>query len=90
MKTTMNSEKVIEAAYEGMADPGAFDWFSQQVKDQMEKDFDPDPVAVTISHAVRDNIDLDGVASTMEYYAFELKRAAEAIRRMSEECSNQE
>ena len=80
----MNSEKIIRVAYDGMADPGSFEWFSKQVKDQMEKDFDPDPVAVTISHAFRDNVELEGVASTLEYYASELKHVAEAIRRLEQ------
>lgn len=75
----MNEDSIIKAAYDGMADAGSYDWFCRQVKNQLDESSDPDPVAVTISHAIRDNIDLEGVASTLSYYASELQRASHAI-----------
>lgn len=78
----MDNNKIIKAAYDGMADPGSFDFFNRQIQHLIEQDHDPDPIAVTLSHAMRDNIDLEGVCSTLNYYSSELRRAAEAVKQL--------
>lgn len=80
----MDNNKIIKAAYDGMADPGSFDFFNRQIQHLIEQDHDPDPIVVTLSHALRDNIDLDGVISTLSYYSDELGRAANAVRMLQE------
>lgn len=84
----MNKERIIEAAHAGQHDAGSLDWFRRKVNEQSESTFDPDPVVVALSHAIRDNIDEDGVASTLEFYAKELKRAADSVKVLSQTCSN--
>jgi hypothetical protein len=76
----MNKEKVIEAAHSGQHDAGSLEWFKSKMKQQSETDSLPDPVVVALSHAIRSNTDEEGAASTLEFYAKEMQRAANAVK----------
>ena len=76
----MNKERIIEAAHSGQHDAGSLDWFKSKMNQQSENDSVPDPVVVALSHAIRSNTDEEGVASTLEFYAKEMQRAANAVK----------